>query len=85
MNSSVGSWKQKTLSAPNSNRSQRAEGLSQYRLHASGTGLPIPLYIRNKPSLVGFKKAIFDFFKDSYKNLDHFTFELIPFISISSF
>ena len=34
----------------------------------------IPLYIRKKPSLVGFKKAIFDFLKDSYKNLDHSTF-----------
>ena len=34
----------------------------------------IPSNIRNKPSLVSFKKAMFDYFKDTHKHLDHFTF-----------
>ena len=30
--------------------------------------------IRKKPSLISFKKAMFDYFKDTHKHLDHFTF-----------
>ena len=53
---------------------RESEGGRSFSVSTTRLWNRIPLYIRNKPSLVGFKKAIFYFFKDSYKDLDHFTF-----------
>ena len=50
---------------------RESEGGRSFSVSTTRLWNRIPLYIRNKPSLVGFKKAIFDFFKDSYKDLDH--------------
>ena len=53
---------------------RESEGGRSFTVSTTRLWNMIPSNIRNKPSLVSFKKAMFDYFKDTYKHLDHFTF-----------
>ena len=53
---------------------RESEGGRSFTVSTTRLWNTIPSTIRNKPSLVSFKKATFKFFKDTYKHLDHFTF-----------
>ena len=53
---------------------RESEGGRSFTVSTTRLWNMIPSNIRNKPSLVSFKKAMFDYFKDTHKHLDHFTF-----------
>ena len=52
---------------------RQSEGGRSFTVSTTRLWNMIPSNIRNKPSLVSFKKAMFDYFKDTHKHLDHFT------------
>ena len=58
---------------------RESEGGRSFTVSTTRLWNMIPSNIRNKPSLVSFKKAMFDYFKDTHKHLDHFTFQLNSF------
>ena len=53
---------------------RESEGGRSFTVSTTRLWNMIPSNIRNKPSLISFKKAMFDYFKDTHKHLDHFTF-----------
>ena len=53
---------------------RESEGGRSFTVSTTRLWNMIPSNIGNKPSLVSFKKAMLDYFKDTYKRLDHFTF-----------
>ena len=51
---------------------RESEGGRSFTVSTSPLWNTLPLDIRMKPSIKCFKKAMLDFFKNSYKQLEHF-------------